>query len=46
MEEKYLNETRSLINFISRSPSCFHAVDNIKRALVKNGFTELKESDE
>lgn len=46
MEEKYLNETRSLINFISRSPSCFHAVDNIKRALVKNGFTELKESGE
>ena len=46
MEEKYLNETRALINFISRSPSSFHAVDNIKRALIKKGFTELKESGE
>lgn len=34
-----------LINFIESSPSCFHAIDNIKKILLKNGFTELRENE-
>ena len=34
-----------LLDFIDRSPSCFHAVDNIASELVKNGYTRLEEKD-
>lgn len=34
-----------LINFISASPSRFHAVANIARRLSNEGFTELKEAE-
>lgn len=44
-EEKYLNETKKLINFIEESPSCFHVVENIKDELTNAGFTEIKEHE-
>lgn len=36
--------TKALLDFIRKSPSCFHVVDNIKKTFLENGFAELKES--
>ncbi len=40
------SSARKLINFISTSPSKFHAVANIARRLLHDGYTELKESED
>lgn len=37
--------TRELMDFIDRSPSCFHAVDNLAAMLEKAGFSELDEGE-
>ena len=37
--------TKELINFIDASPTCFHAVANMKESLLKEGFVELKENE-
>lgn len=34
-----------LFNFIGKSPSCFHAIDNMKQELMEHGFKELNETD-
>ncbi|MEE0741705.1 MAG: M18 family aminopeptidase [Emergencia sp.] len=39
----YREINRELLDFLQKSPSCFHAVDYMKRVLSKQGFTELKE---
>ena len=36
---------KNLIEFIDNSPSCFHAVEEVKRILSENGFKELSFSD-
>jgi len=36
---------KDLIDFIYESPSSFHAVKNIKKILIKKGFTELNEGE-
>ncbi len=36
---------KNLLALLDKSPSVFHAVDNIKTELVKEGFTELCEYD-
>lgn len=41
--KEFKAETKNLINFIEKSPTAFHAVDNIKALLIKEGFSELKE---
>ena len=33
-----------LLNFITKSPSVFHVIDNMKKVLDENGFIELYES--
>ena len=42
--------TNSLINdfldFLQNSPTAWHAVDYIRNALLKQGFTELEETQE
>ena len=45
MEEfrKYAGE---MLDFIERSPSCFHAVANVAEMLKAQGFRELKESED
>ena len=35
-----------LIEFISKSPTCFHVTDNIKKILDEAGFVRLQESGE
>ncbi|WP_455537950.1 M18 family aminopeptidase [Terrisporobacter sp.] len=39
-----LEKTKELFQFIEDSPSCFHAIETIKKELEKEGFTELVES--
>ena len=35
---------RGLMNFLQASPTAFHAVENLRKMLLKEGFTELTES--
>ena len=35
----------NLIQFLSSSPTAWHAVDTVKNTLTENGYTELKESE-
>ena len=39
-----MNSAQKMMDFIQKSPSCFHAINNIKETLVQKGFKELKES--
>lgn len=43
--EKYIQTAQSMLEFIEKSPTCFHAVANLKKELVQNGFAELKEAE-
>lgn len=36
---------KELIAFLDSSPTCFHAVDNIRRTLKENGYRELSEAE-
>ena len=42
---KQLDFAKELIEFIYKSPTAFHAVDNVKKILESCGFIELKEED-
>lgn len=35
---------QQVLNFINKSPSCFHVIQNLKTELIQNGFQELKEN--
>lgn len=37
--------TKELIDFIHRSPSCYHVVENIAQQLLEQGFSELNEGE-
>ncbi len=37
--------TEKLINFIKSSPSAFHTVDAVTKALIKEGYTELSDGE-
>ena len=39
------NINKQLFDFIEKSPSCFHAIDNMKKELTEHGFEELSEAD-
>lgn len=41
-----LKYTKNMLEFIEKSPSCFHVVDNIRKSLEKKGFVELREGEE
>lgn len=45
MENKYIEETQNLIDFINKSYSPFHVVENTKKMLKAAGFVELKENE-
>ena len=36
---------KDMLSFIHKSPTCFHAVDNIKSILSENGFVQLHEEE-
>lgn len=36
--------SKELIKFISKSPTCFHVADNVKKILDREGFVQLQES--
>ncbi len=42
--EEFLKCTEDMMDFIDNSPTSFHAVANLKAALEKEGFQELKET--
>lgn len=39
-----MNYIDELVDFITNSPTSFHAIDNIKKLLSKNGYKELKKN--
>ena len=41
----YKETAKEVLDFIQKSPSCFHAVKEIGRQLSENGFEELRETD-
>lgn len=41
----YQENAKKLLDFIDRSPSAFHVIDNMKKELAAAGFCELKEQD-
>lgn len=41
----YTNISKELLTFIQKSPSCFHAIDEIKKMLVEAGYTQLRECE-
>ncbi len=44
--DKYVDITDKMLKFIDESPTCFHVVANLKKELLKNGYTELDEKKE
>lgn len=40
------NQVHGLFTFIKKSPTAFHAVENIRQELMEKGFQELDEKDE
>ena len=36
---------QALMEFLRKSPTCFHAVENLRQILLSHGFTELGESE-
>lgn len=43
--KEYRKCAKDMLKFIEKSPSCFHAVANIKESLENAGFAELDERD-
>lgn len=43
--KEYNRLSRELLDFIEKSPSCFHVIDNSRKKLETAGFQELKESE-
>ena len=40
----YREDVKNLLEFIEKSPSCFHAAANMKQELLEQGYEELQES--
>ena len=43
--KEYQKCAKDMLEFIEKSPTCFHAAANLKSALRKQGFEELWESE-
>ena len=41
----YIEETQELFDFLDASPTCYHAIANVKEHLKQNGFEELSEKE-
>lgn len=40
---EYVKTSKAMLEFIEKSPSCFHAIANVKMILAEAGFQELSE---
>lgn len=40
-----MQTARNMLQFIEKSPTCFHAVENLKCELLRKGFAEVKEAE-
>lgn len=40
---EYVKVSKEMLEFIEKSPSCFHAIANVKEILESNGYQELAE---
>lgn len=43
--KEYVKYAKEMLEFIEKSPSCFHAIGNVKRSLEEQGFLPLREKD-
>ena len=43
MMEDSMKLSNELLDFIQKSPSCYHAVENLAQTLCDTGFLELSE---
>lgn len=43
--DTYAGITQRMLDFIDESPSCFHVINNLRKRLTEEGFTELNEKD-
>ena len=43
--ETYRQTAQEMLTFIEKSPSCYHAIANIKDTLSAQGFRELAEKN-
>lgn len=41
--KEYVKTSKEMLEFIEKSPSCFHAIENMKNVLAEAGFLELSE---
>ncbi|CAF1396365.1 unnamed protein product [Adineta steineri] len=43
---QYQKNVEGFLNFINKSPTAFHCVDNVKKTLTSAGFKELRENEQ
>lgn len=43
--QKFTDSSKELLDFIEKSPCCFHAVDNVRKMLEAHGFERLCEEE-
>lgn len=43
--KEFIRCAKEMLEFIEKSPTCFHGVDNLKRMLREQGFSELRETE-
>lgn len=44
--KEYQKSAKDMLEFIEKSPTCFHAVENVKQMLLGAGYTELLEAED
>ena len=44
--KEYAKTAKEMLEFIEESPTCFQAVAGLKKLLKKEGFSELKETED
>ena len=44
--KEYKNTAKEMLEFIRKSPSCFHAIASVKEMLTEKGMTELRETED
>lgn len=45
MDKKYLESSIRMLEFIEKSPTCFHVVENLAEHFESAGFSKLREEE-